>query len=57
MYSVNNSPIERLKRISLNVENKTPYKSNINSTVYPLDIGLTLKKAVYLYPLSIGFLQ
>jgi hypothetical protein len=34
-----------------------PYEININSTVQPLSIGLTLKKAVSLYPPSIGFLH
>ena len=45
-YLINclNKPNESLK-ISLNVENTVfPYKTNINSTAFPLNIGLRQKK-------------
>jgi hypothetical protein len=47
-----NKAIETLK-ISLNVELNIPYKTNINSTAFLLNVRSTLKKAVYLYALYI----
>jgi hypothetical protein len=48
-----NIAIETLK-VSLNVKSNLPYKINISSIVSPLNMGLTWKKAVQLYPLYKG---